>query len=105
AAHALIRDISYDDLLTQRAEVPRLGLQTRHGKGTLRDLARQAVQIAVQGLKSRARTNGAGADERIYLEPLRAIAEGGPTQAEHWLARYHGAWRGNVTKIFAEAAF
>ena len=31
------------------------------------------------------------------------IVAGAPCQAEHWLARYHGAWRGDVRQIFAEA--
>ena len=37
-----------------------------------------------------------GLDESIYLAPLEAIAAGEPTQAEHWLARYHQAWQGDV---------
>ena len=40
----------------------------------------------------------------IYLDPLVAIAAGEPTQAEHWLARFHQAWQGDVRGIFAEAA-
>lgn len=105
AVHGLVRDISYQELQRQRAEVPRLGLAVPFGHGTLRDLARQVVGLAAQGLKSRAKLNHAGTDERVYLEPLQAIAEGSPTQAEHWLARYHGGWQGDVTRIFAEAAF
>ncbi len=43
-------------------------------------------------------------DEQVFLAPLQEIAEGRPTQAEHWLAQYHGAWRGDASRIFAEAA-
>jgi glutamate--cysteine ligase len=56
-------------------------------------------------LRARNRLNRDGLDERVYLGPLHHIAAGGPTQAEHWLDRYHGAWNGDVTKIFVEAAF
>jgi glutamate--cysteine ligase len=105
AAAELTAHLSYQDLLTMRAAVPRTGLATPYGAGTLRDLARAAVAIAAQGLQARARMNAAGADERMFLAPLQEIAVGGPTQAEHWLARYHGAWAGDITKIFAEAAF
>jgi glutamate--cysteine ligase len=35
---------------------------------------------------------------------LQEIVAGGPTQAEHWLARYRGVWGETVTPIFAEAA-
>lgn len=104
AAAALIRPLPYAALLELRAEVPARGLDTRCGSGTLRDLMRDAVAIAAQGLKSRAIPDAAGNDERQYLRPLQEIAAGGPTQAEHWLARYHGAWNGDVSRIFSEAA-
>ncbi|HQT86162.1 MAG: glutamate--cysteine ligase [Acidiphilium sp. 37-64-53] len=104
AACELIRDIDYDTLITLRNEVPRAGLDIKLGKGTLRDLGRDAVAIAAEGLRARAQFNAAGEDERIYLAPLQAITEGEPTQAEYWLGRYLGAWHGDVTRIFAEAA-
>ena len=86
-----------------RARVPREGLAAPWQGGTLRDLARDVVMIAADGLRARARRDAAGRDEEIYLAPLHAIAEGAPTQAEHWLARYHGPWQGDVRRIFAEA--
>lgn len=105
AASALIRDISYPQILALRERVPVSGLNTPFGAGTLRDLAKQVVAIASDGLKARARLNQEGEDERVYLAPLEEIVAGGPTQAEHWLARYHGDWKEDVTKIFAEAQF
>ncbi len=105
AADELTRDIGYDALLGLRSSVPQQGLATPFGAGSLRDLARDAVRIADQGLQARARKNADGADERLFLAPLYEIANGAPTQAEHWLERYHGAWRGDATKIFAEAGF
>ena len=73
--------------------------------GTLRDLARDVVAIARDGLRARGRgATRPAQDEAVYLAPLEAIAAGGPTQAEHWLARYHGDWHGDVRRIFAEAA-
>jgi len=105
AAQSLVKPLSYEGILSLRAAVPVTGINTPFGAGTLRDLAGAAVEIAAGGLKNRARHNAAGDDERIYLRPLAEIAAGAPTQAEHWLARYHGDWRGDVTKIFAEAAF
>ncbi len=105
AAEALVRGLSYADILALRAAVPVSGINTKFGAGTLRDLARDAVEIARGGLKNRARKNAAGEDEQSYLAPLAEIAAGAPTQAEHWLERYHGAWNGDVTRIFAVAAF
>ncbi len=105
AAWALARRISREQALALRAVVPAQGLGTGFGKGTLRTLLAEVLAIADDGLKARARLNDRGEDERIFLHPLHEIAQGRPTQAEHWLARYHGAWQGDVTRIFAEAAF
>ncbi len=105
AAAELTSNIGYDVLQDLRLAVPRTGLATPYGPGTLRELARDAVIIADQGLRARGRPNADGLDERIYLSPLHHIAAGGPTQAERWLSRYHGAWEGDVTKVFSEAAF
>lgn len=105
AASALIRELSYREILELRAQVPQTGLKTAFGKGTLRDLAAQVVAIASDGLKARGRLNPQGEDERIYLTPLAEIVAGGPTQAEHWLGRYHGAWQADVCRIFDEARF
>ncbi len=99
AATALIRPISYEAILALRAAVPVSGINTVFGAGTLRDLAGEAVAIARDGLQAR------GLGEAAYLAPLEEIAAGAPTQAEHWLARYHGKWRGDVTQIFQEAKF
>jgi len=105
AAAALVSHLSYQDILALRAAVPFTGINTPYGAGTMRDLARDAVAIAAAGLRTRARVNAAGDDERIFLDPLQAIATGGPTQAEHWLNRYATAWQGDITRIFTEAAF
>jgi glutamate--cysteine ligase len=104
AAAALVADLGAAALMAVRAEVPRRGLDAAWRQGSLRDLVRPLVAIAEDGLAARARLNAAGEDERIYLEPLREIAAGGPTQAEHWLARWHGDWAGDTRRIFAEAA-
>lgn len=105
AAAALVEPLSYEQILALRAAVPATGINTKFGAGTLRDLAKEVVAIATGGLKARARLNQAGQDETLYLAPLQEIAAGAPTQAEHWLARYHSDWNGDVTRIFEEAAF
>ena len=87
-----------------RAAVPREGLAAPWRGGALRDMARDAVAIARDGLRARARHDAAGRDESDYLAPLEAIADGEPTQAEQWLARYHGMWHGDLRRIFADAA-
>ena len=104
AAEALLRGAGWADAVALRAAVPRQGLAAGWRGVTLRDLARDAVAIARDGLRARARRNAAGEDEQRYLAPLEAIAAGDATQAEHWLERYNGVWRGDVRRIFAETA-
>lgn len=104
AASALVRRHAWTEFAALRPLVPRTALDTPWQKGTLRDLMREALAISRDGLRARARRNAGGQDETIHLAPLEAIAAGGPTQAERWLERYHGAWRGDVTHMLREAA-
>ena len=102
AAEALVRAHPVEAFTALRPLVPRTAMSTPWQRGTLRDLARDVLTIAQQGL--RARASQAGGDESAYLDPLHAIAAGGPTQAEAWCERYRAAWDGDITRIFAEAA-
>ncbi len=109
AAEALVRARPWQDFAGLRAEVPRHGLATAwptpsRPDGTLRDLAREVVAIASDGLRARACLDADGGDERRFLAPLEDIVAGGPTQAEHWLARFAKVWRGNIQEIFREAS-
>jgi len=104
AVESLLHGVGRQDALALRAAVPRQGLATPFRAGTLRDLAADVVAIARDGLRARGRRDATGADESAYLSPLEAIAAGGPTQAEYWLARYRGEWHGDARRIFAEAA-
>ena len=104
AAVALVARHPWTEFAALRPLVPRTALGTPWQKGTLRDLMREALAISRDGLRARARRDAAGNDETLHLAPLEAIAAGGPTQAERWLERYHGPWRGDVSRILTEAA-
>jgi glutamate--cysteine ligase len=104
SAEALVRDMGWEDAVALRTAVPRHGLATPFGAGTLRDLARDVVAIARDGLRARGRRDRSGDDESVYLAPLLEIAAGGPVQAEYWLGRNRSVWQGDLRRIFAEAA-
>jgi glutamate--cysteine ligase len=104
AALALVRRHPWQDYAALRPAVARDALAAKWGSGTLRDLARDMVELATQGLRARSIRNAAGDDESVLLAPLHDIIHGAPTQAEHWLARFNGEWGGDVTRIFGEAA-
>ena len=44
-------------------------------------------------------------DERHFLNALHDTVDRGETQAEELLARYHGDWAGDVTKVFGEYSY
>ena len=106
AAWDLVKDWSLDERQALRDAVPRLGLDAPLSGGRkLRDIAGEVLDIASAGLKARARLNGAGDDETGFLEPLREVVRTGKTPAEVLLERYHGAWGGDVSKVYGEASF
>lgn len=105
AAEALVRRAPWQDYAALREAAARQALDAPWKGGTLRDLARDAVAIARDGLAARARRNASGQDERIHLAPLEALAAGAPTQAERWLERWRGPWHGNASRIFVEAEY
>ena len=99
-AEAFVRRTAPDwrDWVRLRERVPREGLDAWLGDRSLRAVARELVAIARAGRVAR------GRDEAAFLDPLAAIAEGAPTQAEFWLGRNRDVWKGEVGRIFTEAA-
>ena len=104
AAEALMKERPWTDYLQLRSAVTILAMDAPLGGDVVRRTARDLVVIADAGLRSRAYIDAAGQDERAYLAPIQAIAEGEPTQAEHWLGKYHGEWGGDAARILLEAA-
>ncbi len=104
SAEALVRGMGWADATALRAAVPRQGLAVPFRSGTLRDLARDVVTIAGDGLRARNKFDKSGNDESIHLAPLVEIAAGGPVQAEYWLARNRSVWNGDIRNILTEAA-
>ena len=98
AAAALVRPWSVAQLQALRADVPRRALDATIGEVPLREVAREVVAIARDGLRAR------GHGEERFLQPLERIAASGETQADHWLRRNAEAWGGDVSKVFGEAA-
>jgi glutamate--cysteine ligase len=71
----------------------------------MQDLAREVLAISRAGLRDRGRLSAAGDDESGFLSGLDEIAASGITPAERLLQRYHGPWKKDLTKVFAEEAY
>ena len=106
AAWDVVKDWTLEERQALRDAVPAQGLSAPiAGGGQLRDVAGRVLDIAHAGLKARARVNAAGDDETGFLDPLREIVRSGKVPAEVLLERYHGAWGGDVSKVYDEASF
>jgi len=106
AAWDVVKDWTMEEREALRTQVPRLGFDAPiGGGGTLRDIAGQVLGIARAGLTARARLNSIGDNETGYLAALDEVVASGRTHAERLLERYHGAWGGDVSHVYAEESF
>jgi glutamate--cysteine ligase len=73
----------------------------------MRQLARQVLDLSHAGLTARAKTGAGGMlkDETHFLNSLQDIVETGVTPASELLAKYHGEWNGDLTRIYAEYSY
>ncbi len=83
------------------------GLQAEIHGVRMHDLAREVVAIAEAGLKARARPGAGGMipDETHFLAALKETVETGITPADELLARYHGDWAGELSRIYADYSY
>ncbi|MBT5194560.1 MAG: glutamate--cysteine ligase [Rhodospirillaceae bacterium] len=106
AAWDLVKNFTVEEMARIRAEVPRLGLATPLDQGgTLLDIAKPALEIAMDGLRGRARPGAVTADETEYLGSLHETVAAGRTPAEVLLERYNDAWGKSVDPIYTELAY
>jgi glutamate--cysteine ligase len=104
AAWDLVKDWTAEERQQLRNDVPRLALKTPFRGETVRDVARDVLDISAAGLKARAYSN-LFEDESSFLRPLREFVERGQTAADALLARYRGEWGGDVRPVFTEYAY
>ncbi|MBL8589679.1 MAG: glutamate--cysteine ligase [Methylobacteriaceae bacterium] len=104
AAWDLVKDWSAAERQKLRDDVPRLALEATIRGRAVRDLAREVLDLARAGLAARRRLDSQGRDETRFLAPLDAIVESGRVGAQALLEKYHGEWRGDIDRVFADAA-
>ena len=105
AAWDLVKDWSEPERQGLRDAVPREGLAARFRSGTMLDIARKATRISRRGLAARAAKNASGDDETRYLEVVEEVVRTGRSPADEFIASFNGAWRGDIDRVFTDAAF
>ncbi len=97
AAAALIRSWTVPEMRALRDAVPVQALDAAiHGR-RVREVARDMLAIARDGLHAR------GLGEEVYLAPLDEIVASGLTQADRALHLYERAWRGDARQALLAA--
>jgi glutamate--cysteine ligase len=87
-----------------RLETPRIGLYAVVGGRTVRDVARDVLQIARKGLAERRRRDALGRDETLFLDVLDEVVTRN-TLAERLISQFQGPWRGSVDPSFRECVY
>ena len=105
AAEMLTRDWSFAEVLAMRDAVPAQGLSTPFRNRTLREVARDVLEISRAGLAARGRKNRDGYDETGFLAPLEEAVARGTTSAEEMVKAYHTRWGGSIEPVFLEYAY
>ncbi|MGW8128081.1 MAG: hypothetical protein ACWGG5_07370 [Stenotrophomonas sp.] len=105
AAWDLVKNCSLAERHALRDGVPRQALHLPFRGGSVRDLARRALEISREGLRRRAALNADGQDETRFLDVLQEIVDSGKTAAERKLELFHGAWNGSIDPVFREFAY
>jgi glutamate--cysteine ligase len=107
AAWELCRGWTAGEREALRRDAAKLGLRAEIRGRSMRELAREVLAIAEAGLKARARPGAGGmiADETHFLNALHEIVAAGQTPADELLAKYAGAWHGDLSRIYAEYSY
>jgi glutamate--cysteine ligase len=106
AAWDLVRRWDIESREKFRHDVPKLALDAVTPDGErMREFAGRVLDIAADGLTSRARLNSAGDNEGGFLDPLRDVVATGMTPADRLLHKYQHEWDGDVSHIYEEFSF
>lgn len=107
AAWDMVKDWDAETREALRVAASVHGLQAEAAGLKMHDLAREAVAITEAGLKARALPGAGGLipDESHFLNALQESIDTGIVPADELLARYHGAWGGDLSRIYDECSY
>ncbi|UOM35648.1 glutamate--cysteine ligase [Acuticoccus sp. I52.16.1] len=104
-ALAMCDELTAADRTVMWNRVPTDGLLTHVRGRTVAQIAREALALASEGLRRRARANGDLADERTFLTLLEDAAHSSRSPADELVDAYYGVWNRDIDKVFETNAF
>jgi glutamate--cysteine ligase len=105
AAWDMVKDWSAAERQALRDAVPREGLKAMIRGRTVQDIARDMLKLSRAGLEQRNQQGCKGKTEASFLDVLDETVATGKTAAENLLDLYHGAWNGNIERVFRDFAY
>ncbi|WP_424977883.1 glutamate--cysteine ligase [Leisingera sp. S232] len=107
AAWDLVKGWDADTREGLRIAAAEHGLQAKVNGISMHELSREVVAISESGLKARQRPGAGGLvpDETHFLNALKDSLDSGNVPADELLARYDGAWEGDLSRIYSEFAY
>ncbi|RAH98417.1 glutamate--cysteine ligase [Acuticoccus sediminis] len=104
-AVAMTEELTAADRQVMVNRVPTDGLMTHVRGRTVAQIAREALALASEGLRRRARATADLPDERTFLTLLEDAAHSSRSPADELIDAYYGAWNKDVRKVFETNAF
>ncbi|MGB3455211.1 MAG: glutamate--cysteine ligase [Litorimonas sp.] len=105
AAWDLVKDWTAEERQALREAVPGQGFDAVIRGRTVQDIASDTLDIARAGLNRRARMNGHGENESVFLQPLDQMTREGCSNADRLIGLYHGAWGGDISRCYTDCVY
>jgi glutamate--cysteine ligase len=105
AAWDLVKAWSWEERLALYHAVHRQALQARIRRVRLFEIARELVDIAVEGLHRQRALNARGEDESIYLERLQHQVARGRCPADTTIEKWIGEWGQDIARLIAGSSY
>jgi glutamate--cysteine ligase len=105
AAWDLVRSWSAAERQALRDAVPSAGLKAMIRGRTVQDIAGDMLKLSRAGLEQRNRQGCKGKTEASFLDVLDETVATGKTAAENLLDLYHGAWNGDIDRVFRDFSY
>ena len=101
----LVKPWKWEERLELYHAVHRQALRARIRGIEVRELARELIDIAEQGLSRQRQLNATGEGEAVYLERVRDLVRRGRCPADVILEKWDGAWNRTFTRLVEGTAY